>query len=44
MQKSQAKCMNLFQSDFVKPLWLKILLEILIGYQKVRLQKHWYDK
>ena len=44
MQKSQAKRMNLFQSDFVKPLWPNILPIILIGFEKVPFQRHWYDK
>ena len=34
----------LFQSDFVKALWLHILPMILINYKKVRSQGHWYDK
>ena len=36
--------MNLFQSDFVKPLWLRILPIILISYKKVLFQRHWFDK
>ena len=36
--------MDLFQSDFIKHLWLHILPIILIGYEKVRFQRRWYDK
>ena len=44
MQKSQAKWMNLFQSDFVKPQWLHILPIFLISNEKARFQQHWFDK
>ena len=44
IQKSQAEWTDLFQSDFIKHLWLHILQIILIGYEKVHFQRGWYDK